>query len=150
MSEEQILCFNDEECIYDECPRFHKKLDTCGFIIIGLLRKTASVDQPIQENPLKPQKAVSLEVGKYINLEAPLIDTPQMSEGTRRDGTEWKRANFTVNVNGAEIRVTLWDKLAVAGMEYKAGQYIRFKGIRVDQYKNQIQLTSSTYTEIVD
>lgn len=151
MSEEPIYCFNGNECCYNietQCI-FYKGNKNEGNCLLEPLKGTpASV---AQTNPLKPQTPPpKLEVGKYVDLEVPIIDMPEMNKGNRSDGTEWKRTTFKVNLDGDEIRVTLWDDLADEGMQYSAGQYIKFKGIQVKEYKGDLQLTSSRYTEILD
>ena len=154
MSQEQILCFNNLECCYNieiTCP-FYSGTKDDGFCILEPLKGALApvVQSPIEENPLEPQKPTpKLEVGKYVDLEVPIVNNPEMSKGNRQDGTEWIRTNFTVNVDGQELRVTLWDDLAKEGMEYSAGQYIKFKGIQVKEYEGKLQLNSARYTEIV-
>lgn len=152
MSEEPIYCFNGKECTYQNCIQFNKQLDTCNFKIIGLLGKPAPVAQPTEVNPLQSQPTAkpTLEKGKYVDIQGVIVDTPTIATGDRKDGTQWHRTNFTVNYDNSEYRVTLWDALAEAAMDgYKTGDLINFKGIKVDEYKGDLQFVSSKYTEIV-
>lgn len=152
MSEEPIYCFNGKECIYTACKQYNTKIDTCNFIIIGLLGNPAPVAQTTQVNPLQSQPATKprVETGKYIDITGVIVDNPSMAKGNRKDGTEWKRTNFTVNYDNAEYRVTLWDELASKGIEYKTGDVIKFKGLKVEDYKGTPQFASARYTEILD
>lgn len=150
MSKEQILCFNNLECCYNietSCP-FYKGTKDDGFCVLDPMKGNPA---PVAQTPTEsPEDAPKLEVGKYVDLEVPIIDSPEMKKGNKKDGTEWVRTTFTVNVDGKEIRVTLWDDLAKEGMEYSAGQYIKFKGIQVKEYEGKLQLNSARYTEILD
>ena len=134
---------------------YEPSIDTCKLELLKTKPDTKHKPAPRAGSPPKQQKQETtieppvLEVGKYIDIEAPIVDNPTMAKGVRQDGTEWIRTNFTVNHDGQELRVTLWDELAKKGMEYKSGQYIKFKGIRVDEYKGSPQLSSAKFTEIL-
>ena len=133
---------------------YEPSIDTCKLELLKTKPDTKHKPAARAGIPPKQQKQETttetpvLEVGKYIDIEASIIDNPTMAKGVRQDGTDWIRTNFTVNLDGQELKVTLWDELAKKGMEYKAGQYIKFKGIRVDEYKGTLQLSSAKFTEI--
>jgi len=132
---------------------YEPSIDTCKLEL--LKTKPDTKHKPVERSKSQPTKQQTvtetpdLTVGKYVDLEVPIIDNPTMAKGTRQDGTDWIRTNFMVNLDGRELRVTLWDELAKKGMEYKAGQYIKFKGIYVDEYKGALQLSSAKFTEIL-
>ena len=150
MSEEPIYCFNGNECCYNietQCIFYQGTKDKGTCLLEPLKGGSPAPVSPTTST--EPQvETPKLEIGKYVDLEVPIVNNPEMSKGNRQDGTEWIRTTFTVNVDGEELRVTLWDELAKKGMEYSAGQYIKFKGIQVKEYKGELQLNSSKYTEI--
>jgi hypothetical protein len=148
MSVEPIYCFNGNECCYNleaSCLFYQGGKDDGSCIVDALKGGTPT---PVAQTQTTLSGTPKLEVGKYIDIEVPIVDSPSMNKGNRKDGTEWMRTNFTVNLDGQELRVTLWDDLAEEGMKYGVGQFIKFKGIRVDQYKDELQLSSAKYTEI--
>lgn len=152
-----IYCFNGGECIYDKCPRFVTQLDTCGFIVIGLLEgKQPAVQKQVtgsapSEETLKPTQfhKPPFETGKYVNVQGVIVKTPEYKEGNRKDGTTWQRVWFTLNVDGTEIGTTLWGELAEQAQSFGMGQIVSIKGIQVKEYKGDQQLNSSKYTEIL-
>jgi len=153
MGNDIITCFNGSECIYANCPQFNNQLDTCNFSIIGLL-PTDTPSKPEKPKPTEQKEETNVakfEAGKYIDVQGTLLDHPEMKKGTRRDGTEWTLCHFRISVDGLTARVSLWDELAKAGMDYSQGQVIKLKGIHVDNpYEGTTQLTSKRYTEILE
>jgi len=105
--------------------------------------------QPKKEK--KEDKTNIVEVGQWCDVEGVLKDDPILSKGDRADGTEWRRANFRLDLPTQTVRVTLWDELASEIMQYVAGEHVALNGLMVKEpYKEgaYIELNSGKYTKI--
>jgi len=105
--------------------------------------------QPKKEK--KEDKTNIVEVGQWCDVEGVLKDDPILSKGDRADGTEWRRANFRLDLPTQTVRVTLWDELASEIMQYVAGEHVALNGLMAKEpYKEgaYIELNSGKYTKI--
>ena len=143
---ERITCFNGEECVYLKCPQFCKQLDTCNFIVIGLLKGTPRSGSPPEQT--KKQSLLELEVGKLATVTGTLMDDPTIKSGTRNDGTDWTRNSFRIGLDGKPVRVTLWNPFSEEWRTLQKGDEVTLKDIAVKEYKGELQLSSIAKTDI--
>lgn len=142
-----ILCFNKQECIYEQCPLYAPSIDTCK---LELLKQKPMIDRkpaPRSGSPPEP-KTTALEVGKLATVTGTLIDDPTIKTGTRNDGTEWTRNSFRVEVDGKPIRLTLWNPFSEDWRTLQKGDTVTFKDMAVKEYKGETQLSSIQKTDI--
>ena len=76
MGNDYIECFNEKECTYTACKQFNNQLDTCNFMIIGLLggavkqaEKKPIKDEPQRKPETKSDAINSLKVGDASSKE---------------------------------------------------------------------------------
>lgn len=99
--------------------------------------------------PSQTSMSKKWSVGDYVDVTGPLLNSPVEKTGTRKDGTQWVLTKFTLNVDGEEIGVALWDDLSYESQGLQAGDTIALQGIRVNKpYQEQTQLGSAKNTEL--
>lgn len=163
-----IYCFNDtpdkrSECIYEKCEQFSVELDMCKLELLKNHPQKKGTPTPRRESPFnldveaptekttqQPQlHKPPFETGKYVNVQGVVVKAPEYKEGERRDGSIWQRVYMTLNIDGVEIGVTLWDELAEQAEAWAMGQYVSVQGLQVKEYKGEQQLSSAKYTKIL-
>jgi len=145
MSNEIIICFNGQECIYAECPIYSAETDMCK---LELFKKTGARGKPIQRTIKdEPQLKPSYIEGKYINVTGTIVSEPETKTGTRADGTEWRMKRFDMEVDGEGVTMALWDSFADA--DIVKGKKVSLEGVKVNKpYQDRVQLGTAKHTKI--
>ena len=87
--------------------------------------------------------------GKYIEITGTLLDDPTESTGDRRDGTQWRKAGFRMDVGGTTVSIALWDDFCDEGMKLAKDDTANLTSMKVGKpYQGVIQLGSGKYTKI--
>ena len=126
-----------------------KMIETEKAKAAGLLTEEAAAHLVATNLGLDQKKEVVFEVGKYIDITGTLLNDPTQKDFERKDGTTGSRTNFNMQIDGKTFPVTVWGDLGNRAMDYTAGNEISFKGIHVDEYKGELQLSTAKYTEII-
>lgn len=156
MIREQILCFNNVECVYTDCKQFNKQLDTCNFIRIGLLGDTAPTTtrtQPTQTpidadyrfiNTIKTGDEKVTVIGRLIN--DPYIGTVKSRQGELVD-----IGNITIDDGTGELRITFWRNEAKKVRPFKANDRLRIENIYQikDPFEGVLQANAGKYCKII-
>ena len=145
-----ITCFNNQECIYDECVLFSKVKDLCRMEHFKeATAQVAPTETPTQTEPRDSPEPEGFVVGKWIDISGVMKDDPTLRKGTSTAGKDWKLASFRMDLPTATVRITLWGELATEAMQYVAGEEIALNGMLVKEfYEGTPQLNSGNYTKI--
>lgn len=153
---ERITCFNGEECIYLKCKQFCKPLDTCNFMVIGLLSGFPPVAQPKQEKPQEGVRSIgTLKTGEKsskdnkIIIEGTLVNDPEIRDVNTQDGPT-ELAKLLLEDGSGQIQLTYWGDETKKVKKYKAGQTLRVENVwKIDSPYNDVpQATPGKYSKI--
>ena len=131
MGNDYIECFNEKECTYTACKQFNNQLDTCNFMIIGLLggAKKQVEKKPIRDEPQRKPETKgdfinSLRVGDTSNKEhkitvqGTLVYDAAQRDVSRRDGSVTTVADIVINDGTGQLKISAWDDKAKALMNF--------------------------------
>ena len=153
MGESEIItCFNNTECTYTAClsNQFNQQLDTCNFIIIGLLKGGASVTKtPIKYEPQRrSERKGGLEYLEEGKLEREVVgiltNDPVIATIDTRFGPS-KTAKFQIEDDTGRASVTLWgDALVKDALNFSKGSKITLTNMSVQKPYEGVNQISST------
>ena len=131
MGNDYIECFNEKECTYTACKQFNNQLDTCNFMIIGLLggavkqaEKKPIKDEPQRKPETKGDFINSLRVGDTsskehkITVQGTLVYDAAQRDVSRRDGSVTTVADIVINDGTGQHKISAWDDKAKALMNF--------------------------------
>ena len=155
MGNDYIECFNKSECIYTACPQFNNQLDTCNFMIIGLLgeAKKQVEKKPIRDEPQRlPERGDSplqkIVPGDFVKEVTVMITSKPEAREVNTSNGPTGLAEFTVSDGEATAKMTVWEPLHESVLKKAIGTKIKITSLGSKQYKDEFQLSSTRKSAI--
>ena len=161
MGNDYIECFNEKECTYTACKQFNNQLDTCNFMIIGLL---GGAVKQVEKKPIRDEPQRKPELGDKImirdltpgdtstkehkiNIEGEILYDPEIK--TTPSGK--LVTNLVIKDNTGQLRLAWWDDDTKTPMKYKKGDMVRVENIwKIDeQYEGTAQAAPGKWSKII-
>ena len=140
MSNEIIVCFNGQECIYAECPVYSAEADLCK---MEMFKKTGARGKPIQRPPQQPATQTTMKGAvpqrRFINtlndgdtkvtVTGAVVFDPTYKDFNRKDGSVGSVTALILNDGTGDLNISFWDEKAEAPLKYKKGDSVTVENL---------------------